>query len=60
MGKYAISKLSIILYHKQMDLSIGFAKVFEKVMQKPSADKAEGFVDLYFTRYFSSLLTALI
>ena len=28
MGKYAYAKLSIILYHKQTDLSIGFAKVF--------------------------------
>ena len=30
MGKYAISKLSIILYHKETDLSIGFAKVFSR------------------------------
>ena len=26
MGKYAYVKLSIILYHKQMDLSIGFVE----------------------------------
>ena len=26
IGKYAVSKLSIILYHKSTDLSIGFAK----------------------------------
>ena len=30
MGKYAISKLGITLYHKQMDLSICFAKYLEK------------------------------
>ncbi len=30
MGKYAISKLSIILYHKKTNLSIGFAKFFKK------------------------------
>lgn len=30
MGKYAISKLSIILYHKEADLSIGFTKFIEK------------------------------
>ena len=30
MGKYAISKLSIILYHKQTDLSTGFAEFLEK------------------------------
>ena len=29
MGKYAISKLSIILYHKEADLSIGIAKNFK-------------------------------
>jgi len=28
MGKYAISKFSIILYHKQTNLSMGFAKIF--------------------------------
>ena len=31
MGKYAYVKLSIILYHKSTDLSIGFAKVFYKI-----------------------------
>ena len=36
MGKYAISKFSIILYHKRMKLSIGFAKVFEKLCKSPS------------------------
>ena len=30
MGKYAYVKLSITLYHKSTDLSIGFAKVLEK------------------------------
>ena len=30
MGKYAVSKLSIILYHKETDLSIGFIKFLEK------------------------------
>ena len=30
MGKYAISKSSIILYHKITDLSIGFTKFIEK------------------------------
>ena len=30
MGKYAVSKSSIILYHKQTDLSIGFTKILEK------------------------------
>ena len=30
MGKYAYAKLSIILYHKSMNLSIGFAKKLEK------------------------------
>ena len=30
MGKYAYVKLSIILYHKQTDLSICFAKFLEK------------------------------
>ena len=27
MGKCAVSKLSIILYHKQTNLSIGFVKI---------------------------------
>ena len=30
MGKYAISKLNIILYHKLTNLSIGFAQNLEK------------------------------
>ena len=30
MGKYAISKLSIILYHIVMDLSTDFGKLFKK------------------------------
>ena len=30
MGKYAYVKLSIILYHKQTDLSTGFAEFLEK------------------------------
>ena len=30
MGKYAYVKLSNKLYHKSMNLSIGFAKVLEK------------------------------
>ena len=30
MGKYAYVKLSNILYHKSMNLSIGFAEVLEK------------------------------
>ncbi len=34
MGKYAISKSSIILYHKSTDLSIGFAKIFSKSRKK--------------------------
>ena len=37
MGKYAHVKLSIILYHKQTNLSIGFEKVLEnfaKVLEK--------------------------
>ena len=42
MGKYAISKLSIILYHKITDLSIGFTKIFSKVAKKPSANEAKG------------------
>ena len=33
MGKYAISKLSIILYHKQTNLSIGFVKNPKKFLQ---------------------------
>ena len=32
MGKYDISKLSITLYHKSTDLSIGFEKIFQKVV----------------------------
>ena len=31
MGKYAISKLSVILYHKQMNLSIGFIKFLKNI-----------------------------
>ena len=31
MGKYAISKMSNILYHNQTRLSIVFSKVFEKI-----------------------------
>ena len=34
MGKYAYVKLSIILYHNQTNLSIGFAKVLEKYFFK--------------------------
>ena len=30
MGKYAYVKLSIILYHNQTDLSIGFMKFLKK------------------------------
>ena len=30
MGKYATSKLIIISYHKEVDLSMAFAKVLEK------------------------------
>ena len=30
MGKYAYIKLSIILYHKQASLSIGFMKFLKK------------------------------
>ena len=33
MGKYAISKLSVILYHKQTNLSIGFAKFLKNIFQ---------------------------
>lgn len=29
MGKYAYAKYSIILYHKQADLSIGFIKILK-------------------------------
>ena len=42
MGKYAISKLSIILHHISKNLSIGFIKIFSEVAKKPSADEAEG------------------
>ena len=31
MGKYAYVKLSIILYHKQADLSIGFLNFIENI-----------------------------
>ncbi len=31
-----MTKLSIILYHKQTDLSIGFAKIFPKGCEQPS------------------------
>ncbi len=31
MGKYAYVKLSIILYHKSMNLSIGFAKNLKNI-----------------------------
>ena len=34
MGKYAYVKLSNILYHESMNLSIGFVKVIEKVLEK--------------------------
>ena len=34
MGKYVISKLSIVLYHKQIDLSIGFIKFLERYFFK--------------------------
>ena len=34
MGKYAYVKLSIILYHKQTSLSIGFMKIIKNVFQK--------------------------
>ena len=33
MGKYAYAKLSIILYHKSTDLSIGIAKFLKNVFQ---------------------------
>ena len=33
MGKYAISKLSIILYHKLTDLSIAFIKFLKNIFQ---------------------------
>ena len=42
MGKYAISKLSIILYHIIKNLSIDFTKIFSKVAKKPSANEAKG------------------
>ena len=42
MGKYAISKLSIILYHKETDLSISFIKIFEKCFFKsPFSNKKD-------------------
>ena len=31
MGKYAYVKLSIILYHKQTDLSMGFLNFIENI-----------------------------
>ena len=31
MGKYAISKLSIVFYHNQEDMSIGFEKIFLEI-----------------------------
>ena len=42
MGKYAYVKLGIILYHKQTDLSIGFAKVFLKKLCKSPPLMSEG------------------
>ena len=42
MGKYAISKLSIILYHIIKNLSIDFTKIFSEVAKKPSANEAKG------------------
>ena len=37
MGKYAVSKLSIIFYHKETDLSICFVKIFSKSSKKALA-----------------------
>ena len=34
MGKYAYVKLSIILYHKETDLSIGFYEISQKYFLK--------------------------
>ena len=42
MGKYAYVKLSIILYHKLTDLSIGFAKIFSKSCKSPRSEWNEG------------------
>ena len=36
MGKYAISKLSIILYHKVTDLSIAFIKFLKNIFRSQS------------------------
>ena len=41
MGKYAYVKSSIILYHKQINLSIGFVKVFEKNLKKSNKTSGE-------------------
>ena len=49
MGQYAISKLSIILYHKETDLSIGFAKNISKSCVKALRDDAKG-LKIHYTK----------
>ena len=60
MEKYAISKLSVILYHKTIDLSIGFIKFLEKIFsESPLGNKKDKRKPLSW-RVKHALITAVV